>query len=63
MTNRLIRLKEVITLTGKSRSSIYADISALKFPKPISIGSRSVAWQLTAVEQWIQSRIDQSIPT
>ncbi len=49
----LIRLKEVIKLTGKSRSSIYADGS---FPQAIHIGARSVAWDEQEVLDWIAER-------
>lgn len=49
----LIRLKEVIKLTGKSRSSIYADKS---FPQAIHIGARSVAWDEQEVLDWIAGR-------
>ncbi|ECC1659808.1 AlpA family phage regulatory protein [Salmonella enterica subsp. salamae] len=41
---RLIRLPEVILLTGRCRASIYKDINANIFPKPIKIGPHSVAW-------------------
>lgn len=48
-------------MTGKSRSSIYADIASNKFPKPILIGARSVAWRLSSIERWIQNKIDLSM--
>jgi prophage regulatory protein len=57
MKERLIRIKEVMELTGKSRSAIYADMAKDIFPKSILIGARTAAWQLTAIEQWIQSKI------
>ena len=31
-------------------------IANLEFPRPIALGARSVAWDLTEVEQWIASR-------
>ena len=49
----LIRLKQVMELTGKSRSSIYADKS---FPQRIQIGARSVAWDKQEVLDWIEQR-------
>lgn len=57
MTERLIRIKEVMALTGKSRSAIYADMAKESFPKSILIGARTAAWQLSAVERWIESKI------
>ena len=53
---KLLRLKQVLAATGKSRSSVYADPS---FPKPISIGARSVAWLEDEVAAWVSERIAQ----
>lgn len=55
MERRLLRLNEVRKMTGKSRSSIYADPA---FPKPVKIGARSSAWLMEEVDQWMQARID-----
>jgi predicted DNA-binding transcriptional regulator AlpA len=54
---QMLRMREVMKLTGKSRSSIYSDPP---FPKPIKIGaSRAVAWLLEDLEAWQQARIDE----
>ncbi|WP_080477160.1 AlpA family phage regulatory protein [Vibrio cholerae] len=39
---RLIRLKEVIELTGLSRSCIYKYIEEGRFPRNVPLGGRSV---------------------
>jgi prophage regulatory protein len=54
---RFIKLPEVIALTGKARSTIYADIKNHTFPAPVKIGFRAVAWRLTDVIEWQESRI------
>ena len=51
----LIKLPVVISVTGKSRSSIYDDIKSGRFPKPLKIGKRSVAWKYSDIELWINS--------
>lgn len=51
---RLIRLPEVLTKTGLSRSRLYADGS---FPKRVPLGQRGVAWVEAEVEEWIAGRI------
>ena len=56
----LLRLPEVLTRTGLSRSSLYLEISRGKFPKQIAIGSRTVAWIEEEVEGWILERIKRS---
>ncbi len=53
---RILRLPEVKTLTGLSRSSIYAYIKAGNFPKNLSLGERSVGWYESEVMEWIASR-------
>ena len=58
MTDKLIRIKTVIDMTGKSRSAIYADIANSCFPKSIHIGARSVAWSESAITAWIQAMIN-----
>lgn len=57
---RLIRLDDVKIRTGLSRSTIYAWISANKFPKPINLGARSVSWIEREIDEWIIARISQS---
>lgn len=56
----LIRLDEVRARTGLSRSGIYQKVADGKFPKPVAIGSRAVAWVESEIAAWIQARIDGS---
>lgn len=53
----VIRLPEVLTRTGLSRSTIYAMISDGAFPKPIKLGMRAVGWVEVEVGDWIASRV------
>ena len=59
MKNRLIKLKEVMTATGLSRSYIYALAQQNIFPKPIKLSERASAWVEVEIEEWIQSKISQ----
>lgn len=54
---RLIRLPEVKTRVGLSRSSIYMRISDGTFPAPVRLGEKSVAWLETDIDAWIQDRL------
>ncbi|QOU04438.1 AlpA family transcriptional regulator [Pseudomonas fluorescens] len=56
---RIIRLKEVMALTGLARSTIYKFISEELFPKPISLGDRCVGWVESEVHDWIISKIQE----
>ena len=49
-------LKQVITKTSVSRTSIYDWSKAGTFPKARKLGARRVAWLASDVEDWIKSR-------
>ncbi len=51
-----LRLPTVLTAVGKSRSQLYRDIEAGKFPAPIKLGERAVGWRQSTIEQWLDSR-------
>ena len=54
---RLIRLREVMTKTGLSRSYVYALAQKGQFPKPVKLSERSSAWIESEVQSWIDERI------
>lgn len=54
---RLIRLREVMTKTGLSRSYVYALSQKGQFPKPVKLSERSSAWIESEVQAWIDERI------
>ena len=47
----LYRLRDVVNISGKGRSTIYRDIRAGEFPAPVRLGQQSVAWRKSAT--WI----------
>jgi prophage regulatory protein len=49
---QFVRLKEVLAICGRSRSSIYDTIKKGDFPKPVKLQGRSSAWIRREVEQW-----------
>ncbi len=57
MSKFLGRLPQVRQKVGFSRSEIYRLISLNRFPKPIPLGERAVAWDMDEVEDWVQARI------
>ncbi len=58
----LLRRKHVQCRTGLARSTLYEAIAANRFPKPVKLGSRSVAWVASEVDEWIAARIAESRP-
>lgn len=55
-----LRLKQVKTATGMSRSWLYSAIQRNEFPAQISLGARAVAWESSAVAAWQAGRIKAS---
>lgn len=53
---RILKLKEIQPIVKLSRSSIYRLMDMNKFPKPIKIGDRSIAWRQQDIESWLQTR-------
>lgn len=64
-----IRLNEVISRTGCSRTYIYRKMAEGTFPKSLKLGgppkdpnkfdSRAIGWIEDEVDQWIQDRIEE----
>jgi prophage regulatory protein len=59
----LIRLPEVLRMTGLSKSSLYAMIKQNRFVAGVKLSERSVAWPSWLVREWIDQRIASSAPT
>ena len=59
---RFLKLPEVIVRTGRCKSSIWAAIKSGSFPKPIKIGSRSIGFIESEIEDHNQACIDKSRP-
>lgn len=61
--NQIIRIKEVIAVTGISRSVIYEKLNPQSkcydstFPKPIKLSVNCVGWSAFEVNRWIEGRL------
>jgi len=62
MQQRILRLPEVISRTGLSRSSIYLKISKNEFPSQINLGERMMGFLEKDVNTWIDERVKASRP-
>ena len=56
----LIRMSEVLRRTGYGKAWVYRLISKGNFPHPIKIGSRSIAFIESEIDEWINQRIAES---
>ncbi|EEZ9141494.1 AlpA family transcriptional regulator [Escherichia coli] len=60
MSQSFIRLSEVQRRTGYSKAWIYRLIKEQRFPQSVKIGSRSITFIESEIEEWINQRIAES---
>ena len=56
-TTRILPVDEVLNRTGLSRRTLYQEISASRFPRPIQLTKRRVGWPEADVEGWLTAKI------
>lgn len=54
----LIKIKEVMKITGLSRSFIYFHKKNGDFPESVKLGSRSIAWVRSSIDDWVLEKIN-----
>jgi len=55
-SDRMIKLPEVMSMTGLSRSSIYLLIKKGNFPPQVKLSTRSSGWFWREINNWLESR-------
>lgn len=55
-TDRLLRLPQVIELTGYSRDSVYRLAREGKFPRRVELSDRASRWSEREILEWIEAR-------
>lgn len=61
----ILRLRQVLQKIGIGRSKLYLFLNPRSkyydpdFPRPITLGLRSVGWNLAEVERWLQKKLDE----
>lgn len=58
--HRFIRISEVKSTTGLSRSHIYDLISKGSFPRQYKLGERASGWLESEVSDWMELKICES---
>jgi prophage regulatory protein len=62
---RILRIREVMAVTGKKEASIYEGVAAGTFPAPVPIGPRAVGWLEDEIADWqehcIAARIERHL--
>ena len=57
ITPRLLRLPAVLERVGLRRSRLYELVAAGRFPAPVKLSNRAIAWPSDEVDAWIRQRI------
>ena len=55
---RILRLPDVLELTGLSRAVIYERMSRGEFPTTVQLGLRAVGWRARDVYDWLDGLSD-----
>lgn len=52
---QILRLRDVLKLTGMGRSWTYEAIRRGDFPSPVKLGARAVGWRRSDIEAWLSN--------
>jgi len=55
LTNRILRVRDVMAMTGLKRTTLYLKVRESQFPKPVQLGARAVGWREAEVRGWVDS--------
>ncbi len=53
----LLRFRQVREIVPLSRSEIYRRIALSKFPKPVKIGKRAIAWDADRIQEYVRGML------
>lgn len=60
-TPRILRIRNVVQITGLPRSTIYRLMSQSMFPRNIKLSTAAVGWDMADIELWLSERKRASI--
>ena len=53
----LLRLPEVLALVPVSRATWYAGVKSGRYPQPVSLGPRCVAWKASDIQRLVSQGV------
>ncbi len=59
-SRKIYRIREVCGVTGLKPSTIYKLVRSKAFPPSITLTARCTGWPSDAVDNWINSRIEEA---
>lgn len=54
--DRIVRAKEVVEMTGLSRTTIWRMERYKSFPARVSLGKNSIGWKMSDIQKWLDTR-------
>ncbi|MBB5053317.1 putative DNA-binding transcriptional regulator AlpA [Afipia massiliensis] len=57
---KMLRLKQVVEMTGLPPASIYSEMARGAFPSNVALSANRVAWVEAEVQAWLHPRIEAS---
>lgn len=58
--SQFLRLDDVLRICAVSKSFVYRESSAGRFPRPFRVGRRAARWKRDEIIAWIESRPEAS---
>lgn len=52
----VLRVKDVAKVTALSVATVYRDVAAGRFPRPIRLSPNTSGWLRDEVEEWVRER-------
>jgi len=56
LPERILRIQEVIGMTGLSRTTLWRMEKTGDFPARVSLGANSIGWRHTQIQSWIDNK-------
>lgn len=54
--SNMLHLDEVMARTGRSRTTLWRDVRAGRFPAPLALGPNRIGWLEDEVTEWQETR-------
>lgn len=51
-----LRMAVVVRITGLGRSTIYRMVAERRFPSPVRLAKRAIAWRQSDLDRWSEAR-------
>ncbi len=56
METKIIRVREVLAMTGIGRTTLWKLCKSGDFPAPLQLSEKCIGWRVEDIESWIGSR-------